>query len=489
MPMTLSSTRPGQTRALATRTLAAALLLPLLAGCDTDEILRADDPDPISPEAVNSAEGADALRLGAIGRLQTMSAGGESMWLLGGLLADEYRSADTFTERNEVDQRSVQTNNGNVNTAYRNIHRARLSANQAIAALKEYRASNTTDIAEAYMIRGYAELMSAEHFCNGQPFSDATGDTLVFGEPVTGEQANRIALASLDTALATVAATGGTANTATVRNSIRTLRGRVLLNLAQFAEAGQAVAGVPTNFAYVTTFRRTSGDNQVWALNISARRWTVANAEGGNGLNFVAANDFRVPTCAGGSTECRSGVQPGTTTAGFDGSTPLVLQLIWPNRESPAAVVNGVEARLIEAEAQLRAGSPTAALTTLNTLRATPSLYRCPAATSSPSATNASCPAVVEGAAPATLAPLTLAATPAAQQDQLFRERAFWLFGTGHRVGDLRRLIRQYGRDQTQVFPTGAFFKGGFYGSDVNFPVTQAEENNPNFKGCADRNA
>ena len=489
MPMTLSSTRPGQARALATRAFAAALLLPLLAGCDTDEILRADDPDPIAPEAVNSAEGADALRLGAIVRLKNMTAGGESTWLLGGMLADEYRSADTFTERNETDQRSVQTNNGNVNTAYRNIHRTRLAANQAIVALKEFRATNTTDIAEAYMIRGFAELTSAQDFCNGQPFSDATGDTLVYGDPVTSEQAYRIALASLDTALTTVGATGGNANTALVRNSIRTLRGRVLVSLAQFDLAAQAVAGVPTNFAYLTTYQRTSGDNQIWALNISARRWTVANAEGGNGLNFVAANDFRSPTCAGGSTECRSGVQPGTTTTGFDGSTAAVFTLLWPNRESPAVIVNGVEARLIEAEAQLRAGSPTEALATLNTLRATPSLYRCPAATSSPSATNASCPAVVDGAPPPTLAPLAAAATPAAQQDQLFRERAFWLFGRGHRLGDLRRLVRQYGRDQTQVFPTGAFFKGGFYGSDVNFPVTQAEENNPNFKGCADRNA
>jgi hypothetical protein len=59
----------------------------------------------------------------------------------------------------------------------------------------------------------------------------------------------------------------------------------------------------------------------------------------------------------------------------------------------------------------------------------------------------------------------------------------------GQRLGDLRRLIRQYGRTQDKVFPGGTFFKGGTYGADVNFPVHVDETNNPQFTGCADRNA
>ena len=77
----------------------------------------------------------------------------------------------------------------------------------------------------------------------------------------------------------------------------------------------------------------------------------------------------------------------------------------------------------------------------------------------------------------------------AARVSLLFREKAFWTFGRGQRLGDLRRLVRQYGRPQDQVFPTGVHYKGGTYGPDVNLPVVQAEENNPNFKGCLDRNA
>ena len=71
----------------------------------------------------------------------------------------------------------------------------------------------------------------------------------------------------------------------------------------------------------------------------------------------------------------------------------------------------------------------------------------------------------------------------------LMEERGFWLYLTGHRLGDLRRLVRQYGRPQETVFPTGLYHKGGEYGSDVNFPVSSDERNNPNFESCLDRNA
>jgi len=82
-------------------------------------------------------------------------------------------------------------------------------------------------------------------------------------------------------------------------------------------------------------------------------------------------------------------------------------------------------------------------------------------------------------------------AEPATQEegvDLLFSERAFWMFATGHRLGDLRRLIRQYGRTAT-VFPSGTYIKGGSYGGDLNLPIPQEEGNNPNAVGCVNREA
>jgi len=80
-----------------------------------------------------------------------------------------------------------------------------------------------------------------------------------------------------------------------------------------------------------------------------------------------------------------------------------------------------------------------------------------------------------------TLAPLADPGTQAAREDLMFRERAFWLFGTGHRLGDLRRMIRQYGRGAETVFPTGTWHKGGPIGPDVNLVVAFREEQNSLF--------
>lgn len=72
----------------------------------------------------------------------------------------------------------------------------------------------------------------------------------------------------------------------------------------------------------------------------------------------------------------------------------------------------------------------------------------------------------------------------------MFRERAFWLFLTGHRLEDMRRLIRQYGRDQANVFPSvNPTAIGLSFGTNVDIPVSEDEQNNPNFHGCTNRKA
>jgi starch-binding outer membrane protein, SusD/RagB family len=85
------------------------------------------------------------------------------------------------------------------------------------------------------------------------------------------------------------------------------------------------------------------------------------------------------------------------------------------------------------------------------------------------------------------LAPLTDPGSDSARVSLLFRERAFWLFLTGHRQGDMRRLIRQYGRPTETVFPTGPYYLGGTYKTAVAFEPF-GEAFNPNFHGCVDEN-
>jgi starch-binding outer membrane protein, SusD/RagB family len=446
-------------RALAMAGTSAALLA---GGCmSTDEILSVQDPDIINPEDVTSPAGANAVRLGAIARLNAATTGGESMPMLGGMLADEWRTGDTFIARDEIDQRQITRENSFLTTANRSLHRARLSATQAIELLQQY--SPTAPgwhVAEMYFIKAYIENIIAEHYCNGVVFSTVVNSEEQLGSPVTTTETLQMALADADAGLALI--TGTTADDIRVRSALQTVRGRILLNLNQPANARTAVTGVATTFRYNMAHSQTTNSNQVWALNNSERRYAVSAGEGLVGLAFAASGDPRLPTCVGGSAACVAiGV---TQNRVFDNTTlvPFHVQMLWPTRDALVAIVSGQEARLIEAEAQLAAGDA-GWLTTLNTLRAT-----------------------VPG-----LAALADPGTAAGRQDLLFRERAFWLFGRGYRLGDMRRLVRQYGRAENTVFPNGPHHRGGNYGPDVNFPIPQAEDNNPNVVngGCIDRNA
>src|SRR5690606_6979549 len=74
----------------------------------------------------------------------------------------------------------------------------------------------------------------------------------------------------------------------------------------------------------------------------------------------------------------------------------------------------------------------------------------------------------------------------------LYDERAYWLFFTGNRQGDLRRLVRVYGWPQQNVYPSGdaPFEPFRSFGSDVNIPVPYSENAlNPKYTGCINRDA
>ena len=68
----------------------------------TDSLLDVEDPDLISQEKINSAEGALALRDGALSRFRNITGGAESSWLFGGLLADEWSTSSTFVQNDET---------------------------------------------------------------------------------------------------------------------------------------------------------------------------------------------------------------------------------------------------------------------------------------------------------------------------------------------------------------------------------------------------
>lgn len=439
-----------------------------IMGCTPSDILTVTDPDIINPSDVQSAAGATAVRLGAIARLTSATTGGsgssEGLFLLSGLLADEWINGDSFIARQEVDQRVITTSNTFLTDVNRMLHRARLAGEQATQLLKKYvPLGPAADVAEMYFVQAYVENVMGEDYCNGLVFSDVVDGAEQYGSPTTTTAAFQRALAHADSGLALI--TGTSAADVKVKSALSVVRARILVNLNRQAEAALAAAAVPTNFKYQNLHAQTTTDNAIWTYNNINRRYSVSTGEGTNGLNFATANDPRVPVCQGGDAVC--------LPAGFslktrdDLGTPIYTQLIWPTRDASVTIVGGVEARMIEAEAAYKASNYTLFIQKLNQAR-------------------------TEGGVLNLAANLIDPGTNVARENLLFRERAFWLFGRGSRLGDLRRLIRQYGRTAETVFPTGTWHKGGNYNADVNFPVPQAEANNPNVpanQSCADRNA
>ena len=425
------------------------------AGC-RDTLLQVQTPDIINPTNLNTAAGAEGLRIGALGRLAFMTAGDEASWVYGGLLVDEWKSGDTFVQRDQADQRTIDPTNSFVSTAYRDIQRTRVAAWQAIVALRTYKPLPASNIGQMFFAKGFAEMQSASDFCNGQPLADLSGSAPADGPPLSVAAVFTAAAASFDSALANAA------GDSTVTNSAKVGKARALLGLGNVAGAAAAVAGVPTSFVYNMTYEAVKEDNYIWTINNSSRRYSVQDSVDASGtvpnaLPFVSAKDPRVPTAA-------------TSKVSFDGVTPYQAQLIWSTRDAPVAVVSGVDARLAEAEATLAAGDIPGWLSILNTLRAGPT----------PDG-----PLTISG-----MAALTDPGSANARLKLMFRERAFWTFGRGQRLGDLRRMIRQYGFTAAEVFPGegGTWFKTASpYGHDYNIPVSSDELNNPQFHGCTDR--
>ena len=441
------------------RVLAPAALV-LAAGCG---LLDTDQPNIVEPGDLDSPAGADALRVGAISDFGFAKDGDgdlnlgrtDGQVLLSGLMADEFVLSTTPPTEQEVDQRRMFTNNSTIYDLYWHLQRARAAAERAVEALRLHDPTpdeETPDVGEMLSLAGFSYVYFGEDFCSGVPASRLVGDTIAFGTPRTTTETLDTAVARFDEALADAGVAtpseGHEEDALAITNLASVGKARALLNLGDFAGAAAAVAAVPTDFVYASEHAAAPARLQNAIYNYSTGfLWSLSDEEGGAGLPYRSAADPRIPF-------------EDPEDVGLDGSTEQFILLKYGGPDADVPVADGIEARLIEAEAALQAQDLGGMTDILNALRD------------------------LQG-----LDPVATPGTFDEGVDLLFSERAFWLFATGHRLGDLRRLIRQYGRDQAQVFPTGSYVKGGSYGTDVNIPLPLEVENNPNSQGCLDRNA
>jgi hypothetical protein len=327
---------------------------------------------------------------------------------------------------------------------------ARVVAQQGIGALQRYNDVPRAYVGELYALQGMTEVLLAEGFCSGIPLTQATyGENFRYTAGFSTQDVLSHALALFDTALVFGK------DSVEISTLARVGQGRALLDLGEFAKAAAVIESVPVSAQYQIYYTRKV-ENPWWFLQPDVVQ--VLNAEGGTGLDWIAPTatqqDPRIPV----------------TTTTDENDVPVFTAPIRQAKFGPSTttllLASGIEARLIEAESQLQPASHPAGpwLQTLNDLRRTIGL-----------------------------ADTTDPGTESGRVDLLFRERAFWLYLTGHRQGDLRRLIRDYHRTIETVYPTGPYpwwpEIGHPYYNNVATIVLPKEEEQRNtlYHGCMDR--
>ena len=447
------------TRALGRLLVIGALPAFLLVGCNS--LLEVTDPENATIETLSDPAALPTLIAGAIRDFNIGYAGPapldtDAMLTASAVLSDELISSGTFTTRQAVDQRrQFPIGLGNAgDEGYAFLHNGRVSSKRAAEAILEVTGDpSDPDLVLMRNLEGFAIVALAEAYCKHLAFSEVVDGEFVPGSPVGAEQAFELAIQAFDQALAA----GPGDNLASVGKA------RALVNLGRYSEAAAAVSGVPTDFVYFVEHSTNTAEqqNNIQGLQDNGR-YSMGDNEGGNGLDYMSAQDPRIPW-----------IQD-PALVGFDLVTPLFISQRHFFQDSDMPLADGIEARLIEAEAALSAGDVSTWLSKLNELRAD--------VRSLMSARWQGYTDFVPGPnnPTTTLNPLTDPGTEDARVDLMFRERAFWLYMTGHRLGDMRRLIRNYGRATNEVFPTGVWHKGSTYGNDVVLPISQPEQNNPN---------
>ena len=427
-----------------------AVALLTLAACE----LETTQPDVTVPGAIEDTTALPTIAAGAIGEFAGAFGGfgntTPGVVLLGGTLGDEWINSDYFETHSQLENRDVLNTNYAVERVYRDLHRARV-ANESAA--QRYAEAGVVDPAraEALNLAGFTYVLIAEHFCSGVPFStfDPAGN-ITYGPQLSTQQMLDTAITWFDAAAASALETGEDATDQVTVAAIG--KGRSLLDQGRYAEAAVAVSGIPTDFRYDVEYSATTERERLGLYEFSATqgRFSLADQEGGNGIDFRSAEDPRLPW----SDE---GISP------TDGVTPLFLEQKYGAPDASIPLANGIEARLIEAEAALQGGDAGTFVAKLNEARAAFGLD------------------------------LPNVSDPGSQDERvnlLFRERAFNLALTGHRLGDMRRLARStlggYGRGVENVYPVGETPKGGgTYGSTAAMPVPLIEQNNPNYNAAA----
>jgi starch-binding outer membrane protein, SusD/RagB family len=434
--------------------------------CDAKQPLVVKDPDVATPITATGPAALPLLRAGmladfavaVVGAADQANNAHEGIVNFGAIFTDEFEDEDTFPTRSVMNTRDATNTNSSLGGVFQNMGAAH---NDAVRALAQYATFGATQIgrAEMYNVDAYAYIYTAEHWCSGVPFSTIN--------IATGQVTNGAFLTTaqmLDTAVAELQAGKAVALSDTVSADISggavaqqvglSLVGtaRALLDLGQVTAAADTAATVATGFTYsifesVNTPRQESG---IWNYTAQSQTqaFSVADKKNGTGLPFISSPDPRVPFV----------LSPNPAN---NGNPTFFNQQKYPVASSGMVVADFTEAQLIVAEGDVFSGNYPAAFAIMNGLRTASGL-------------SFSTPLANLGAS-----------TPKAQMQQILTERAYWMYVTGHRLGDWRRVLRApYTAAPFSFVPGDVYPFGTGISTTLEFPTPLTTNPNPNYVAC-----
>jgi len=268
---------------------ASAAVVAATVGCDRikTELLAPQNPGLVDPSAVASPTAALALRVGAIGRYKQVQAG-ESIWQMGGTLADEYKNADFEAGRINADMRRTDPA---VSWNYNGVTQARGFVRDAIKAMKEFNPDSSALIGELYMELAFFEMTMADNYCNGIPLGHTDAGVRENGAPVSILQVYDSASNHLDTALA-YSSKASDAGSVYINRASRVWKARVLIAKDK-ANAGAANVNLITRFGpnWIINILPYIEENSVYD---GIKFYNVANADIIRPLSNFRAGGARV---------------------------------------------------------------------------------------------------------------------------------------------------------------------------------------------------
>ena len=410
---------------------AVAILL-ALGGAACDSLLEVDDPVNLTPDDLAGEAPVDLTINGVRGAFQEMM---DNYVLHTGLLVDEFVASGTFPYRQEIDERTIPTNNqGLLGELYTPLSVARFMADTGAVVLEEALTSGSgadrtqleQGIALAKYFGGFTRVLLAEAMCESP---------IAGGASLSSDDRMRDALEVLRDAESAAQAVGNAELVAAARLG----QARAHLWLKEYALAATAAAKVPEGLAFKAYYsNNTVGQfNRVadvtHALN-DVIRWTVGDG------TIKAVGYEKWPYFD--EWVSLGLLVPRPDLESFNPLIPVVLQTKYTTGNAHIVVASGAEARLIVAEERLRANDASGAAAILNDLRQDWDL-----------------------------GPITLSGSLSDKLRVLARERARELWLTGERMGTLRRLLG----DGIDLFPAG------HSGNATCFPLPEREtDTNPN---------